>query len=207
MWFLTPASKCLPAKEWIDFVSGMEVEEQKAELVAGKPKDWRQIHVTYSDGSWSFDFERYTVGKAGQWGEDLDFFRGWLGVVEPSVNTQWLMQYLTRVQTVYMFRCASSAPDSTLDLVNEIVDSLRHDDENIGGHSGLLYAEREGWSNEDGHHLTWEFSDRVSGMWWMALRREEGWDTFEMDLGDIKHREAFKAGEVPAGVESRISRD
>jgi hypothetical protein len=111
------------------------------------------------------------------------------------------------VQTVYLFRCSSSAPDSNLELVREIVDSLRHDDENIGGYSGLLYAEGEGWSNEDGHHLTWEFSDRVTGVWWMALRREEGWETFQMDLGNRAHRTAFKTGKVPAGCESRISRD
>jgi hypothetical protein len=209
MWFLTPASRFDPAKVWIDFVREISAEDdpQQAELVVGKPKDWRQISVTYPDGSWSFDFERYTVGGPGQWGEDLGFFRGWLGVVEPSVNTQWLFQYLARVQTVYMFRCSNSAPQSSLDLVNEIVDSLRHDDENVGGHSGVLYAELEGWSNEDGQHLTWEFSDRVSGLWWMALRRDEGWESFQMDRGNRDHRNAFKAGKVPAGCESRIYRD
>ena len=210
MWFLTPASECSPAAEWIDFVREMSTDsgdEQQAELVSGKPKDWRQIHVKYPDGSWSFDFERYTVGGSGKWAEDLDFFRGWLGVVEPAVNTQWLTQYLTRVQTVYMFRCASSAPAGTLDLVNEIVDSLRHDDENVGGHSGLLYAEGEGWSNEGGQHLTWEFSDRATGLWWMALSCDEGWTVFQVELGNREHRSAFKAGKVPTGVETRLYRD
>jgi hypothetical protein len=199
MWFLTPASEPSPAGEWIDLAQGFG--EQQAKLTAGTRKDWRQIHVTYSDDSWSFDFERYTVGKSGQWGEDLDFFRGWLGVVEPAVNTQWLMQYLTRVQTVYMFRCSNSAPSSTLELVGEIVQNMREDT-----HGGLLYAELEGWSNEYGH-LTWEFSDRVSGLWEMALRRDEGWDGFQIDLSNREHRRAFKAGEVPIGVESGRYRD
>jgi hypothetical protein len=205
MWFLTPSSEVAPAEEWIDFVGALG-EGQQAELAAGGPKDWRQICITYTDGSWSFDFERYTVGGSGRWTQDLSFFNGWLGVREPVVNTQWLMQYLTRVRTVYMFRCSNSAPDSNLELVREIVDSLRHDDEN-GGESGLLYAELEGWSNENGHHLTWEFSDRVSGPWWMALRRDEGWETFQMELGNRAHRQAFKSGQVPAGVESQLWRD
>ena len=113
MWFLTPASKPLPAEEWIDFIDHFGDDEQQAELVAGKPNDWRQIHVTYSDGSWSFDFERYTVADTtdiSKWTDDLDFFRGWAGVVEPAVNTQWIQQYLTRVRTVYVFRCSSGAP-------------------------------------------------------------------------------------------------
>lgn len=211
MWFLTPASRPLPASEWIEFIATVfGDEEQQAELVAGKPKDWRQIHVTYSDGSWSFDFERYTVADTtdiSKWTDDLDFFRGWAGVVEPGGNAQWVQQYLTRVKTVYMFRCSNSAPDDTLDLVGEIVDSLRHDDENVGGASGLLYAELEGWSNEDGYHITWEFSDRVSGPWAMALRCDEGWQTFQMELGNRKHRKAFCAGKVPAGVKSKSYKD
>jgi hypothetical protein len=203
---VTPARRPLAARKWIEFVTGLEGDPQ-AEVVARKGRDWRQIHVTDPDGGWLFDFERYPVTESRLWADDLDFFRGWLGVVEPVVNTQWVQQYLTRVQTVYTFRCSNSAPDSNLDLVNEIVDVLRHDDENVGGESGLLYAELEGWSNPNGHHITWEFSDRASGPWWMALRRDDGWDTFQMELGNRAHRRAFKAGKVPAGVKSQVYRD
>jgi hypothetical protein len=47
----------------------------------------------------------------------------------------------------------------------------------------------------------------VSGLWWLALRREDDWEVFQMDLGNSNHRKAFKAGKVPAGVESQIYRD
>jgi hypothetical protein len=202
MWFLTPSSEITPAGEWIKFVTEFG-EDQRAELTAGRPKDWRQLDVTYSDGSWSFSFERHSVAKSGgRWTDDLSFFNGWAGAMEPAVNTQWVMQYLTRVQTVYMFRCSNSAPDTNLELVRDIVDSLQHDED-----GGLLYAELEGWSNEEGYQITWEFSDRVSGSWWMALRRDDGWETFQMELGNRAHRQAFKSGQVPAGVESRLHRD
>jgi len=199
MWFLTPARSISPAGEWIDLVAMFE--GQQAELVSGTPEDWRQIHVTYADDSWSFDFKRYSVGEDnGRWTDDLSFFRSWLGVVSPAVNVQWVTQYLTRVQTVFMFRCSNGAPDTSLELVREILQNLREDP------SGLLYVGLEGWSNEYGH-LTWEFTDRVTGAWEMALRRDSGWETFQMDLENRTHRHAFQAGEVPAGVESRFYRD
>lgn len=208
MWFVTPASRPLPANEWLEFVADFG-HNLRAELISGTPNDWREIHVSYADDdSWSFKFERYVVGEDNHlWAGDLDYLRSWLSVAQPALNAQWVTQYLTRIQTGYLFECSISAPDSNLELVNEIVDSLRHDDENVGGASGLLYAECEGWSNEDGYHITWEFSDRASGLWWMAIRTDDGWNACQLELSDDEHRRAFKAGEVPAGVESRFLRD
>lgn len=203
MWFLTPEREVEEASEWIEFVSEIseEIEEEQiAELTEGTPREWRQIAVTYPDGEWSFDFERRSVAAVATnddpWTDNLEFFREGLAEATPGVNVQWIAQYLTRVQTVYMFRCSINAPDSNLELVREIIDSLRNE-----GPHGLLYADLEGWSNEDGQHITWEFSDGANGVWWMALRAESGWNVFQMDLGNYEHRKAFQAGEVPADVE------
>jgi hypothetical protein len=126
-----------------------------------------------------------------------------VGDVEPAVNVQWVMQYLARVKTIYRFRCQTGFSDtSDFELIQDILDSFRNDEP-----YGVLYAECEGWSNENGHHLTWEFSDRVTGSWWMALCEEDGWRYFQMDLGDRDHRRAFKAGKVPEGLESKFYRD
>jgi hypothetical protein len=207
MWFVTPSAQSSPADEWLDFVIEF-ADGLTGELTDGTPADWRQISVTDDDGNWAFDFERRTVAaNADEWAGDLDFFMGWLAVAKPTVNAQWVAQYLTRVQTFYLFRCSLNALDSSLDLVNAIIDSLRHDDENVGGHSGLMYAEGEGWSNENGRHITWEFTDGATGLWWMAIRADDGWDGFQMELGDEGHRRAFKAGEVPAGVTCQHLRD
>jgi hypothetical protein len=198
MWFVTPSGQTSPADEWIELVTEFR-KDLRAELVGGTPEDWLEISVTDADDSWWFTFERYSVATNGdRWASDLDFFHSWLVGAKPEVNARWVEEYLGRVRMVYMFRCSTSAPDTNLDLVNEIVQSLRDDDP-----SGLLYAELEGWSNEDGKHITWAFSDRVTGEWWMAVRRPNRWVYFRMDLGNPEHRRAFQAGEVPTGVEAK----
>jgi hypothetical protein len=61
----------------------------------------------------------------------------------------------------------------------------------------IIQADGEGFSNEDGDHILWQFSDRVSGPWWMAVLQGDKWVPFEMDLGNMKHRAAFLDGRVP----------
>jgi hypothetical protein len=196
MWFVTPEREVEPAGEWIKFVAEFG-EDQRGKLTEGPPDDWRTITVTYTDGTWSFDFMRYPIGtETGK--EELDTFREELAGVEPAVNVQWVTQYLTLVQTVYVFYCSINAPESSMELVREIIDSFRNE-----GPSGLLYAEGEGWSNDSGH-LTWEFSENVTGPWWVTLNRDDRWETFQMELGNRGHRRAFRAGTVPRGLETRF---
>ena len=70
---------------------------------------------------------------------------------------------------------------------------------NQGG--GILQADREGFTNEDGDQITWDFSDRVAGLWKMASLKGDKWVAFRMELSDKKQREQFLDGEVPKGVE------
>jgi hypothetical protein len=196
MWFVTPEREVEPASEWIKFVAEVG-EDQRGKLTEGPPGNWRTITVTCTDGAWSFDFRRYPVGtETGE--QELSTFREQLAGVEPAVNVQWVAQYLTLVRTVYVFSCSTSAPESSMELVREVIDSFRNE-----GPDGLLYAEGEGWSGDFGH-LTWEFSDHVTGPWWATLSREDGWETFQMELGNRRHRRAFRAGEVPRGLETRF---
>ena len=55
----------------------------------------------------------------------------------------------------------------------------------------ILQADNEGFTNEEGFHIVWQFSDSVSGAWNMAVLQDGTWHHFKMDLGDPDHREAF----------------
>jgi hypothetical protein len=65
---------------------------------------------------------------------------------------------------------------------------------------GVIQADGEGFSNEDGYHILWQFPDDVTGDWWMAVLKDGEWEAFQMDLGNPAHRAAFKAGRIPNGV-------
>jgi len=64
----------------------------------------------------------------------------------------------------------------------------------------ILQGDGEGFTNDSGDHILWQFSDDVSGPWWMAVLRDGAWVRFQMELGDARQREAFRAGRVPDGV-------
>ena len=61
----------------------------------------------------------------------------------------------------------------------------------------ILQADNEGFTNEEGFHIVWQFSDSVSGPWNMGILQDGTWYHFKMDLGDPDHRAAFLNGEVP----------
>ena len=63
-----------------------------------------------------------------------------------------------------------------------------------------MQADREGFSNEDGYHILWQFSESAKGDWWMGVLRDGSWTHFQMDLGNLKQRESFFQGLVPDGA-------
>jgi len=64
----------------------------------------------------------------------------------------------------------------------------------------ILQADGEGFSNEAGYCILWQFSDSVRGPWWMGVLRDGEWIHFQMNLGSKRQREAFRKGQIPKGV-------
>jgi len=70
---------------------------------------------------------------------------------------------------------------------------------NVAG--GILQADGEGFTDEEGYTILWQFGENVSGPWNVGvLTTSNGWAHFEIDLGDQRHRDAFLHGQVPDGV-------
>jgi len=81
-------------------------------------------------------------------------------------------------------------------VLGRVTDSIR----NAAG--GIIQADGEGFSNEAGATILWQFSDSVTGEWTVGvLSPSQEWKHYRMDLGNPTHREAFYSGEVPEGVE------
>ncbi len=65
---------------------------------------------------------------------------------------------------------------------------------------GIAQADFQGFTNEQGFHILWQFKDEITGPWNMAVLKDGDWRTFQMDRADPDHRAAFQRGEVPAGT-------
>jgi hypothetical protein len=119
---------------------------------------------------------------------------------KPESNVEWLAEYLDTVQTVYTFQHLQGA--ETVDGGNAL-HALRSALWERG--DAILQVDGEGFTNEDGCHIVWQFSDSISGVWNMGVLQEGVWRHFKMDLGDPDHRTAFLNGEVPGDVTEILS--
>jgi len=157
------------------------------------PDNWTVIGVANSDGDELMQIERNLVieGELGQ--EELEELREDIKDCKPNSAVKWLDKYFDKVKVIYAFQLLNAAME---DQNFEIIGSIKATIWNKLG--GLLQADNEGFSNEDGYHILWQFADNVTGRWSMAVKNIFGqWTNFTMDLGDKKQREEFWSGKVP----------
>jgi hypothetical protein len=158
--------------------------------------DWQSFVLSHpNDGDGIAVVERNAVvsGELGE--EELDEFRESLADVQPKNAVAWLMEYFQMVKTIFAFQLLSGT-DS--DDGWEKLYAVRNMIKNLA--PSISQADLEGFSNEDGAQITWEFSDTVSGKWNMAVLRDGKWVPFEIELGDEAQRNTFKNGLLPEGV-------
>jgi hypothetical protein len=171
------------------------VDDCRLEVVEDDGCNWSQVLVTSLAGD-----EICMLGRAGKRGmaREIDWLLDDLRDRQPRSSAIWAANYLRSARALYgcsylsfgLSSAHASVPSSLMWAIQTIV----------GG--GILHAEGQGFSNEDGYQITWEFSDKVAGHRQMAVLGSSGrWHTFEMDLADARHRDTFRMGECPFGVE------
>ncbi len=161
----------------------------------GSEEEWESALLSGTDGVEVAIVERSPVydGSAGQ--DEISDFLEDLYEAKPEGNVDWLTEYLESVKTIYSFQHLQGA--ETVDGSNAL-HALRNSLWERG--EAILQADHEGFTNEEGYHIVWQFSDTVSGPWNMAVLQDETWLHFSMDLGDPDHRSAFLSGEAPSDV-------
>jgi len=169
-----------------------EHPDYKLTLEEGTEEDWESLLLSGDDEVEVAVLERSPVydGSSGQ-DEIADFILD-LEECKPDTGVQWLTEYLGEVKTIYALLHLQGA--ETVDGSNAL-HALRSHLWERG--DAILQADGEGFTNEDGFHIVWQFSDSISGPWNMGVYKEDIWYHFKMDLGDPDHRAAFLAGEVP----------
>ena len=169
-----------------------EHPEYKLTLEEGTQEEWESLLLSGNDEVEVAVLERYAVfdGSNGQ-DEIADFILD-LEECKPDTGVQWLIEFLGEVKSIYAFQHLQGT--ETVDGGNAL-HALRSHLWERG--DAILQADNEGFTNEDGFHIVWQFSDSISGPWNMGVYKDDIWYHFKMDLGDPDHRAAFLAGEVP----------
>jgi hypothetical protein len=160
----------------------------------GPDEDWSDFTLLRPDGVWVVAAAR-DISSSKLFREEIAEFDDALADAKPVSGASWVRDYLKKVAVIYAFQINTAQieqPD--WDQFYAIRNVLRNRVPGIG------HSDGEGFSNEDDYHVTWDFSDRVKGTWWMAVRETGEWKTFNMDLGDERHRAAFRMGRVPDGA-------
>ena len=159
----------------------------KLTIEDGTEEEWESLLLSGSDEVEVALLERIPVFdcQEEEFAEELDDCK-------PETGVAWLKEYLASVKTIYAFQHLQGADTEE---GGNVLHALRSHLWERG--DAILQADNEGFTNEEGFHIVWQFSDSVSGPWNMGILEDGTWYHFKMDLGDPDHRAAFLNGEVP----------
>jgi hypothetical protein len=165
-------------------------------IEAGTEADWTQLILSHLGGLDIAAIERNAAASSNLGSEEVEEFLEEIANCKPATAAAWLTEYLPTVRTIYAFQMLKGLNvKNGWDILGSVRDSI------FWQAGGIIQADAEGFSNEEGYHILWQFSDSVKGTWWMGVLKDGEWIQFQMDLGNTKHREAFLRGDVPLGVE------
>lgn len=166
------------------------------EVDDGNEEDWSTLLVKDSTGQHIILIEKNLVldGELGQ--EEIEEFKEDILNYKPVSAARWLVEYLRDVKVIYAFQILNSVDnDENWSIVGELKSIIWQTVK------GIIQADNEGFTNKEGYHILWQFSDDVSGEWNMAVSDSHGrWSKFKMDLGDHAQRKEFWNGNVPKGA-------
>ena len=157
------------------------------------PGDWTILSASNSKGNDLMQIERNPVVEGTLGKEELDEFREHIQECKPDSAVKWLNGFFDNVKVIYAFQMLNASFDNpNFPIVQTIKEAIWKKT------GGIFQADDEGFSNEDGYHILWQFQDKVDGEWDMAIRNFWGkWINFRMDLGNHDQRKEFWAGKVP----------
>ena len=167
------------------------------EIDGGTPDNWTQVLVKDKDDRDMLLIERNEVIDGGLGQEEIKEFKEEIIDCKPTSAAKWLLDYFDKVKVIYSFQILSTVDnDDNWNIVGELKSKIWNETE------GIIQADNEGFSNEEGYHILWQFSDSVTGPWHMAVKDStDNWVKFKMDLGDKKQRQEFFEGRIPKGSE------
>lgn len=179
-----------------ELVSKLKTEKLTATFQYDKnetAENWSIIEVFNSKGNTICEIERNPVliGELGK--EELDEFKEYIKDYKPKSAVKWLNNYFDKIKVIYAFQLLDAAfKDENFEIVSSIKSTI------WSKTGGILQADNEGFTNDNGYHILWQFSNNVTGKWNMSVKNIFGlWTNFQMDLGNQTQRKEFLDGKVP----------
>jgi hypothetical protein len=161
-------------------------------IESGDEEEWESLLLSSVDEVEVAVIERNPVSDGSLGQDEVAEFIEETQDCKPESGVAWLAEFLAEVKTVYAFQHLQGAETEEGGNALHAVRSALWE-----RGDAIIQADGEGFTNEDGFHIVWQFSDSVSGPWNMGVLQDGTWHHFKMDLGDPDHREAFLNGEVP----------
>jgi hypothetical protein len=161
----------------------------------GEADDWTRIGLGHADGQVIALIERDLVAEDSVAAAELDEFADEITTCKPANAAAWLNDYFNRVRCIYVFQLLNGTDHKNgWEILGALKDSI------WSFAPSIIQADLEGFSNEEGYHILWQFNDSAKGDWWMGILQDGQWRHFQMDLGNPTHRQSFFDGQIPAGA-------
>jgi len=162
----------------------------------GTQDDWAQLLLAHPDGLEIACIERNASSDDDLVAEEIEEFLELIEDCKPPNAAAWLAEYLTTVRTIYALQLLGGTDEGDgWDILHKVQHSI------LTQAGGVTHADGEGFYDQDGYQVLWQFADPIDGPWSMGVLKDGQWVHFRMDLGNKKHRAAFFRGEVPKGVD------
>ena len=156
---------------------------------------WEQLTLSHKSGRAIAVIEKNPVTEGQLGADELQEFIDQVPHYKPQSAATWLQHYLPGVKVIYAFQVLSGTDvEDGWAALHRLYKAVWH---HAGG---ILQSDGEGFSDEGGYTILWQFSDSVTGKWNMGVLKDGRWVHFEMDLGNEQHRNAFLNGQVPDGA-------
>ena len=163
---------------------------------SGESLEWTQLLLKHVAGPEIAVIERDPVMPGQLGAEEIQEFLENIQGEKPDSAVNWLTGFLPKVKVIFALQLLNGTDvGEGWRGVHAIQNKLWSE---LGG---ILQADGEGLSNEDGYHILWQFDGEPQGSWNMAVLESNGnWTAFEMKLEDKNQREAFLEGRIPPGA-------
>lgn len=162
------------------------------ELVAEEEAGWSQLLLRHVRGPDIALVNRDVVAPGELGAEEIQEFLNEIKGQKPQSAVDWLSEFLPRVKVIFAIQVLSGS--DIRDGWNG-VDALRLAIWKQGG--GIIQADAEGFTNESGDHILWQFTRDHDAELNAAVLQNGNWVRFRLKLGDPAQKAAFLEGAVP----------